>query len=73
MKIACNRPKRPPTNAWEPAKWVAKLRALRTDHNRLLLHTTMDAGHGGKSGRFRRYQETALVYSFLLDLAGVES
>ena len=58
---------------WEPAKWVAKLRALRTDDNRLLLHTTMDAGHGGKSGRFRRYRETALVYSFLLDLAGVEA
>ena len=58
---------------WEPAKWVAKLRGLRTDDNRLLLHTNMDAGHGGKSGRFRRYQETALIYSFLLDLAGVES
>jgi oligopeptidase B len=58
---------------WEPAKWVAKLRALRTDNNRLLLHTNMDAGHGGKSGRFQRYHETALVYAFMLDLAGIDS
>jgi oligopeptidase B len=56
---------------WEPAKWVAKLRALKTDNNRLLLKTNMDAGHGGKSGRFRRHQETAFSYAFLLDLAGI--
>jgi oligopeptidase B len=55
---------------WEPAKWVAKLRATKTDDHRLLLHTEMEAGHGGKSGRFRRYEETALIYAFLLDLAG---
>jgi oligopeptidase B len=57
---------------WEPAKWVAKLRALKTDNNRLLLKTNMDAGHGGKSGRFRRHQETAFSYAFLLDLAGIK-
>jgi oligopeptidase B len=56
---------------WEPAKWVAKLRAFKTDKNRLLLKTNMDAGHGGKSGRFRRHQETAFSYAFLLDLAGI--
>ena len=55
---------------WEPAKWVAKLRALKTDQNRLLLHTNMEAGHGGASGRFERYRETARNYAFLLDLAG---
>ena len=54
---------------WEPAKWVAKLRELKTDNNLLLLHTEMGAGHGGKSGRFQRYHETALEYAFLLDLA----
>ncbi len=55
---------------WEPAKWVAKLRELKTDNNPLLLHTDMGAGHGGKSGRFERYKETALEYAFFLDLAG---
>lgn len=53
---------------WEPAKWVAKLRDLKTDHNLLLLNTNMDAGHGGASGRFERYKETALEYAFLLKL-----
>lgn len=53
---------------WEPAKWVAKLRDYKTDENLLLLHTEMGAGHGGKSGRFQRYRETALEYAFLLDL-----
>jgi oligopeptidase B len=56
---------------WEPAKWVAKLRAIKTCENRLLLKTNMDAGHGGQSGRFRRYRETALEYAFMLDLAGI--
>ena len=55
---------------WEPAKWVAKLRDMKTDDNLLLLHTEMEAGHGGKSGRFQRYYEIALEYAFLLDLAG---
>jgi len=56
---------------WEPAKWVARLRAAKTDDNLLLLKTNMDAGHGGASGRYDRYRETALVYAFLLDLAGL--
>jgi oligopeptidase B len=56
---------------WEPAKWVAKLRALKTDDNLILLRTNMAAGHGGVSGRFRRYEETALKYAFMLDLAGL--
>jgi oligopeptidase B len=55
---------------WEPTKWVAKLRALKTDNQRLLLKTNMDAGHSGASGRFKRYEETAMIYAFLLDLAG---
>jgi oligopeptidase B len=56
---------------WEPAKWVAKLREMKTDHNTLLLHTNMDAGHGGASGRFERFKVTALEYAFLLDLEGI--
>lgn len=55
---------------WEPTKWVAKLRALKTDNQRLLLRTNMEAGHSGASGRFKRYEETAMIYAFLLDLAG---
>ena len=54
---------------FEPAKWVAKLRATKTDDNRVLLVTQMEAGHGGASGRFRRRSETALIYAFLIDLA----
>jgi len=57
---------------WEPAKWVAKLRSLKTDKNILLLRTNMDAGHGGQSGRFRRFKETALEFALLLDLAGIK-
>lgn len=53
---------------WEPAKWVAKLRNLKTDNNKLLLQTDMDAGHGGASGRFESLKEVALEYAFLLDL-----
>jgi len=56
---------------WEPAKWVAKLRAMKTDNNILLLHTNMEAGHGGASGRFKRYKITAMEYAFMLDLAGI--
>ena len=56
---------------WEPAKWVAKLRALKVDDRRLLLKTNMDAGHGGVSGRYRQYRETALQYAFLLEHAGL--
>jgi len=53
---------------WEPAKWVAKLRDMKTDKNELLLHTNMEFGHGGASGRFEVYKEIALEYAFLLDL-----
>lgn len=55
---------------WEPTKWVAKLRELKTDDNKLLLYTNMDAGHGGASGRFRALKELAMEYTFILDLAG---
>ena len=55
---------------WEPAKWVAKLRDKKTDNNVLLLETNMEAGHGGASGRFKRYRETALKYAFLMKLEG---
>ena len=57
---------------FEPAKWVAKLRELKTDSNLLLLHTNMKAGHGGKSGRFKRYRETALEYAFMFDQLGIK-
>jgi oligopeptidase B len=54
---------------WEPAKWVAKLRELKTDDNLLLLCTDMDSGHEGKSGRFKSYEGVALEYAFLIGLA----
>lgn len=53
---------------WEPAKWVAKLREMKTDSNLLLLHTDMDAGHGGASGRFKALKDVALEFAFLLKL-----
>lgn len=53
---------------WEPAKWIAKLRAHKTDDNLLLMKCNMDVGHGGASGRFEAYKEVALNYAFLLDL-----
>ena len=56
---------------YEPAKWVAKLRAQKTDRNLLVLHVEMDAGHGGKSGRFERYRETAMEYAFILSQAAI--
>ncbi|MDD3004066.1 S9 family peptidase [Flavobacterium sp.] len=58
---------------WEPAKWVAKLRALKTDQNLLFLDTNMDAGHGGASGRFEALKELAKEFAFLLDLEGIKN
>lgn len=58
---------------WEPAKWVAKLRDIKTDSNKLYLKTNMDAGHGGASGRFESLKEDAEEYAFLLDLEGISS
>ena len=57
---------------WEPAKWVAKLRDMKTDDNLLLMYCNMDTGHGGASGRFERFRETAMEYAFLLMLEGIE-
>jgi len=56
---------------WEPAKWVAKLRALKTNNNQLFLDTNMDTGHGGASGRFEALKELAKEFTFLLDLVGI--
>lgn len=58
---------------FEPAKWVAKLRELKTDNNVLLFHCNMDAGHGGVSGRFEALKEVAEEYAFLLDLEGIKN
>ncbi|MCK9424935.1 MAG: S9 family peptidase [Ignavibacteriaceae bacterium] len=57
---------------WEPAKWVAKLRELKTDNNLLLLDIDMESGHGGASGRFKRFKRTALQYAFFFNLLGIE-
>lgn len=56
---------------WEPAKWVAKLRELKTDDNLLIMHCNMETGHGGASGRFQRYKEVAMEYAFLMQLEGI--
>jgi oligopeptidase B len=56
---------------WEPAKWTAKLRALKKDNNILLLKTNMEAGHSGTTGRFKRQKEIAFEYAFILDQAGM--
>lgn len=62
----------PRVTYWEPAKWVAKLRELKTDGNELILKTNMGAGHGGKSGRFESLEETAEEFAFILWQLGVE-
>ncbi|WP_327195274.1 S9 family peptidase [Sphingomonas sp. LH128] len=62
----------PRVTYWEPAKWVAKLRELKTDGNELILKTNMGAGHGGKSGRFESLKETAEEFAFILWQLGVE-
>ncbi|MCD7059416.1 S9 family peptidase [Pelagibacterium xiamenense] len=61
----------PRVTYWEPAKWVAKLRATKTDGNALYLRTNMGAGHGGASGRFERIKETAITYAFALKCVGL--
>ena len=58
---------------FEPAKWVARLRHRKTDDNWLLLHMNMDAGHGGKSGRYRKFEEVALEYTFMLSQLGIST
>lgn len=57
---------------WEPAKWVAKLRDMKTDNNKLLLETNMEVGHGGASGRFESVKEVALEYAFMLQQLGIK-
>jgi len=56
---------------FEPTKWVAKLRDMKTDNNLLVLDVDMESGHGGASGRFKGYKRTALEYAFMLDLLGI--
>ncbi len=56
---------------WEPAKWVAKLREMKIDDNQLLMYCNMETGHGGASGRFEPYKETAMEYAFLFSLEGI--
>ena len=58
---------------YEPAKYVAKLRAMKTNANPLLFRINMEAGHGGKSGRFNKYRENAEYYSFMLDQLGIKN
>ena len=60
----------PRVSYWEPAKWVARLRAHRTNDARLLLKTNMGAGHGGASGRYDYLHEVAFKYAFMLDVLG---
>lgn len=57
---------------WEPAKWVAKLREMKTDDNTLLLRTNMETGHGGTTGRFKSYKEIAQEFAFIVDLADIK-
>jgi oligopeptidase B len=56
---------------YEPTKWVARLRAMKTDANPLVYRINMEAGHGGKSGRFQKYHETAEYYAFMLEQLGI--
>ncbi|MEX2394743.1 MAG: S9 family peptidase [Actinomycetota bacterium] len=63
----------PRVHYWEPAKWVAKLRAMKTDQNRLLLKTRLDTGHGGPSGRYDAMREEAFVFTFALDTLDISA
>ena len=63
----------PRVTYWEPAKWAAKLRATKIDRNPLIFRVNMEAGHGGKSGRFQRYHSIAEYYAFMLSQLGVSS
>jgi oligopeptidase B len=56
---------------YEPVKWVAKLRATKTDSNPIVMHVDLGAGHGGKAGRFQRYREIAMEYAFILGRLGI--
>jgi oligopeptidase B len=58
---------------YEPAKWVAKLRANKTDSNPLVFRVNMEAGHGGKSGRFERFKSISEYYAFMLDQLGIKN
>jgi oligopeptidase B len=58
---------------WEPAKYVAKMRAVRTDHKILILKTNMGAGHGGASGRYDHLHEAAFDYAFILTQMGIDN
>jgi oligopeptidase B len=63
----------PRVGYWEPAKWVARLRASKTDDHLLVLRTNMGAGHGGASGRYDALHEQAIRYAFILDQLGLSS
>jgi oligopeptidase B len=63
----------PRVGFWEPAKWVAKLRAMKTDDNVLILKTDMGAGHGGPSGRYDAWRDEAFVLAFVLDAVGIDA
>jgi oligopeptidase B len=62
----------PRVQYWEPAKWTAKLRALKTDDNILLLKTNMGAGHFGQTGRYDYLRDVAFVYAFIFDILGIK-
>ena len=63
----------PRVGYWEPAKWVAKLRAVRTDDNTLVLKTDLGAGHAGPSGRYEAWRDEAFVQAFVLDTVGISA
>ena len=62
----------PRVGYWEPAKWIAKLRDVKTDDNLLIMDCNMETGHGGASGRFERIKEVALEYAFMFMLEGID-